>query len=158
MGDGSPTAPRRGRVPGATGSSPAQSTWRVLPDALMARIQAGVDSAHAVRDRARGDAKGNDAEPLPRQRTADRRGDAGRRLDAEALDDLAESYLAADPDLTAGYIEGATADDAISDESTGSGGDVLGSAERPGQRTAGRRHGPVPVPAASAAVGALLAH
>ena len=121
----------------------------------MARIQAAVDSAHAVQDPARRDAKGNDAEPLPRQRTADRRGDAGRRLDAEALDDLAESYLAADPDLTAGYIEGATADDAISDESTGSGGDVLGSAERPGQRTAGRRHGSVTVTAAAVVVVAV---
>src|SRR5260370_5204866 len=140
MGDGSPTAPRRGRVPGATGSSPAQSTWRVLPDALMARIQAAVDSAHAVQDPARRDAKGNDAEPLPRQRTADRRGDAGRRLDAEALDDLAESYLAADPDLTPGYIEGSTADDALSAEPTGSGGDVLASAERPSPRPPRPRH------------------
>lgn len=141
MADGSQGSPLKRRVPGATGASPEATVPRVLPHALIARMRAAVDAAHA--------AQGPEAaaaepvtEPMPTLRAAvaaqdwpatgspngtGQRGDAWTfRLGAgsegppsgglsefadAALDDAAESYLAADPDLTSGYADDAALDD-----------------------------------------------
>lgn len=110
MAEDGPGSPLKRRVPGATGVGTVPAAPRMLPDALIARMRAAVDAAHA--------AKGS-APAAGSQDGAGQRGDAWSfRLgltepsEAEALDDAAESYLAADPDLTAGYLDDSGLDDA----------------------------------------------
>lgn len=161
------------RVPGAAREGPTPSARRVLPDALMARMQAAVDAAHAVPDTSPED-EDQTADPatgpVPRahavllrspsaapdlgarevessevensgvessevENSEVERSEIGRLLPSGAkgaavpgretsdwnvtvefsrvppdadLDDIAESYLAADPDLTDGFEESAS--------------------------------------------------
>lgn len=171
MADGGPGSPLKRRVPGATGAGPAPAAPKVLPDALMARMRAAVDAAHATQRTARSVASAEPiTEPMPTfqaalaaqdwptvgsQNGVGQRGDAwsfrlgadlGRRQsggltefsEADALDDVAESYLAADPDLTAGYLDDAGLDDSGSNKQwlaravTTSGWDALRRDAEPG--------------------------
>jgi hypothetical protein len=137
MGDDEPGPPLKRRVPGAARSGPAPSARRALPDTLIARMQAAVDAAHAAQGAAPATEAEPATEPLPRMQAAvaaqdwpaslssngaGRRGDAwNRRLagsaaasqpeEIDAADDLSESYLAFDPDLTAGCADDSWADD-----------------------------------------------
>ena len=103
MGEDSPGPPLRRRVPGASGSGPSQPPRRVLPDGLIARMRAAVDAAHA--DQAPTGALVVEPEPVTDPRPSRAMYLDGERRDTDALDDLAEAYLAADPDLTAGYTD-----------------------------------------------------
>lgn len=171
MADGGPGSPLKRRVPGATGAGPAPAASIVLPDALMARMRAAVDAAHAAQRTAHSVASAEPiTEPMPTfqaavaaqdwptaesQNGAGQRGDAwsfrlgvdpgGRQSggvtefsEADALDDVAESYLAADPDLTAGYLDDAGLDDSgsnrqwLSQAITTSGWDALRRDAEPG--------------------------
>lgn len=171
MADGGPGSPLKRRVPGATGAGPAPAAPKVLPDALMARMRAAVDAAHAAQRTARSVASAEPiTDPMPTfqaavaardwptagsQNGAGQRGDAwsfrlgadpGARQsggltefsEADALDDAAESYLAADPDLTAGYLDDAGLDDSGSNQQwlsravTTSGWDALRRDAEPG--------------------------
>lgn len=71
MADESANPPLQRRVPGAARAGPAPSARRVLPDALMARMQAAVDAAREAQGAAR---EAPDAEPvtepLPRLQVA----------------------------------------------------------------------------------------
>ena len=97
MAEEGPASPLKRRVPGATGAGPAPAERPVLPEALIAQMQAAVDAAHEAQGVAQA---AGAAEPATNPPGA-----------ADALDDLAESYLAADPDLTAGYADDAEIDD-----------------------------------------------
>jgi hypothetical protein len=110
MGEDSPGPSLRRRVPGASGSGPSKLPRNALPDGLMARMQAAVDAAHAAQGTT--GRQSADPEPVaePLQMRAANYG--GGRLDTDALDDLAESYLAADPDLAAGYADDIWTDEA----------------------------------------------
>lgn len=159
MADDSPSSPLKRRVPGATGVDSVPTARRVLPDALIARMRAAVDAAHAAQGTALTAAAAEPAtEPMPTfqaavaaqdwptagsQNGAGQRGDAWSfRLtepgEADTLDDAAESYLAADPDLTAGYLDDAGLDDARPDRRwparavTTSGWDALRRDAEPG--------------------------
>lgn len=181
MADDSPGSPLERRVPGATGAGPAPSVRRTLPDALIARMQAAVDAAHGADGGARAAEPVTDPVPTSRaamvthdwpaagsSNGSGRRGDAWSfRLGADGadgagpgvtvpyeaggLDDLAESYLVADPDLTAGYVDDADLADVGPDQRrpsltiTTSGWDALRSDAQPGadvsrERAARRDH------------------
>src|SRR5215469_13585171 len=89
MGEGTPKPPLARRVPGAARSGPPEPPGKVLPDAVIARMQAAVDAAHGVEGQPEAATGPFDREPS----------------EPDAPDHLAEPYGTADPDLSASFAD-----------------------------------------------------